>query len=53
MLAIPSFISGLGMMGPPSRIEQVNVEIRKCGDNLKHKRKVQAVRNSRTTLEYI
>ena len=40
-------------MKPPDSIDQIKEKIRKCGDNLKRKRKVQAVINYRMNLGYM
>ena len=41
------------MMEPPAIVEQVKAKMSKYGDNLKHKRKVQLVRNTMTNLGYM
>ena len=48
-----SLLPGLYTMDPPSSIEQVKEEMRKCGENPKYKCKFQEVINSRMTLGYI
>ena len=41
------------MMETPDSIGQVNADISKCSENMNIKIKVQAIRNSRTTLGYM
>ena len=48
-----SILDGLNTMEPPDSIEQVNTEIIKYGEKLKHKHKIQAVRNPSIDLEYM
>ena len=48
-----SILDGLNTMEPPASIEQVNTEIIKYGEKLKHKHKIQAVRNPSIDLEYM